>query len=338
MPPRPYNSFARLHDGVYRFVRDGDGDGPGGRGMRVTVAGGVHGNERIGVKVLDRLRLALLGVAPLPHSLGVGQTAFPVVARGASLTLVYGNPRAIRVGTRGSKPHRDLNRCFPVDVLARDASVGDTFEERRARELAPLLAASDLLLDLHSTNKPSAPFVRVAGFASGIPARLSAIAGRLPCSIVLHDPRFLIGDGRIALTDEFVGAHGGMGVCFESGLASDLSDAKVDAITRGVVDILTREAHAVELIDAAGGRSSRVRSVNVDVLDEPLSQRQVFEITQVFKLSERGFRWADGVGESNFQLVPANQPIGFVGAEPFAVAYDAYIVFPKVLALWKLGA
>lgn len=336
MPPRPYNSFARLHDGVYRFVRGGGGPGgPGGQGMRVTVAGGVHGNERIGVKVLDRLRLALFGVAPLQLPLGVEHPAFPVVARGASLTLVYGNPRAIRAGTRGSEPHRDLNRCFPVDMLASDAS---TFEERRARELAPLLAASDLLLDLHSTNKPSAPFVRVAGFASGIPARLSAIVGRLPCRIVLHDPRHLIGDGRIALTDEFVGAHGGMGVCFESGLASDLSDAKVDAITRGVMDILTREVHAVELIDAVSGHSSRVLSVNVDELDDPPSQRQAFEITQVFKLSEHGFRWADGVGESNFQHVPANQPIGFVGAEPFVVAYDAYIVFPKVPALWKLGA
>lgn len=346
---RPYNSFARLHDGVYRFVRGG-GSACDGRGVRVAVAGGVHGNERIGVKVLDRLRLALLGAAPLsPDNIGREGgdrgPAFPIVASGASLALVYGNPRAIRVGTRGSEPHHDLNRCFPVDVLTREARAS-SYEERRALELAPLFASTDLLLDLHSTNKPSAPFIRIAGYASGgISARLSKIASRLPCDIVLHDPRHLIGDGSVALTDEFVGANGGMGVCFESGLASDLSDAKVDAIMRGVMEILTRETHNVDLIDAGttsggGGHSSRMVSVDLDALDELSSQRQVYEITQVFKLSDRGFQWADGVGESNFQRVPADQPIGFIGAErePFTVAYDAYIVFPKVPSLWKLGA
>lgn len=319
---RAYNSFARLGEGVFRFS-----GAAASSGLRVVVAGGVHGNERIGVEVLDHLRLALLGASPLA---AVGNT-LPLVSRG-DLTLVYGNPRAIRVGKRGSEPHADLNRCFPIDLLSSEGERA-SYEEQRAKELAPVLARADLLLDIHSTNKPSEPFVRLAGHAK-VSEKLWTVTSRLPCDIVLHDPRHLIGDGHVALTDEFVGAHGGLGVCFESGLASDLSTGKIDAITRGVVEILTADMQAIDLVDAHG----QITAVGTPA-EPALTGRRVFEITQLFKLTERGFRWADGVGETNFQRVAANEPIGFVGAdEPFAVPYDAHIVFPKVAALWKLGA
>ncbi|RLN69062.1 hypothetical protein BBJ28_00006660, partial [Nothophytophthora sp. Chile5] len=203
---RAFNSFVRLQEGVYRFSRGGSSvvsDGP-----HVTLVGGVHGNERIGVEVLDALRLALLHAAPLSTANGL----FPLVTRG-SLTLVYGNPHAQRIGKRGSDPHADLNRCFPRDLLTNLVSTSDarSYEHRRAKDLAPLFAASDLLVDLHSTNKPSPPFVRLSGHVS-VPPRLWEISGRLPTRMLLLDPKHLIGDGSVALTDEFVGIHGGMGV------------------------------------------------------------------------------------------------------------------------------
>ncbi|KAG3237131.1 hypothetical protein PI124_g17875 [Phytophthora idaei] len=123
------NTFRRLHDGVYRFSRAGAGDGP-----NVTLVGGVHGNERIGVKVLDVLRLALLGAAPL----STANNLFPRITRG-SVTLVYGNPRAQRIDKRGSEPHADLNRCFPRNLLEiPESKLDPSYEHHRAKKLAPL--------------------------------------------------------------------------------------------------------------------------------------------------------------------------------------------------------
>ncbi|KAE8902445.1 hypothetical protein PF003_g13304 [Phytophthora fragariae] len=324
-----FNSFSRLGEGVYRFSLAGNAVAKGG--PNVTVVGGVHGNERIGVEVLDTLRLALLRAAPL----SVANNLFPLVTRG-SVTLVYGNPRAQRIGKRGSNPHADLNRCFPRDLLEiPQSNFGSDYEHCRAKELAPLFASSDLLVDLHSTNKPSPPFVRLSGY-DAVPSQLLEISGRLPAKILLLDPKHLIGDGQVALTDEFVGVHGGMGGCYESGLASDLSQSKIDSITTSVLQILQHDMDVIEFVNADRQRRS---SGNVRVENAgDASERDVYEITQVFKLTGRGFRWADGVGEENFQRIQAGQPIGFVGSDPFVVNYDSHIVFPKIPALWKIDS
>ncbi|KAK1947442.1 putative aspartoacylase [Phytophthora citrophthora] len=318
----------KLHEGVYRFSRAGSSSS----GPNVTLVGGVHGNERIGVKVLDVLRVALLGTAPL----STANNLFPRITQG-SVTLVYGNPKAIHIGTRGSEPHADLNRCFPRDLLDMpESTLGSDYERRRAKELAPLFASSDLLVDLHSTNKPSPPFVRLSGY-NKVPSQLLELSGRLPTNMLLLDPKYLIGDGNVALTDEFVGVHGGMGICYESGLASDLSQEKIDSITRSVLQILHHDMKVIEFVDADGHiRVSDNVNLNEDEAASDTTSRDAYEITQVFKLTSSGFRWADGVGEENFQLVPAGQPIGFVGSEPFTVTYDSHIVFPKIPSLWKV--
>lgn len=328
------NAFAQLQQGVYRFTA---ANATSTVGPHVTIVGGVHGNERIGVKVLDALRLALLHVSPLRIMSGANHV-LPTLTQG-SVTLVYGNPTAIRIGKRGSTQHADLNRCFHIDVLspmAQSSSSSLSYEQRRARELAPILASSDVMLDLHSTNKPSEPFVRIAGHST-IPATLLQIVERLPCEILLHDPKHLLADGNVALTDEYVGANGGLSVCYESGIVSDLSEEKVTGILTSILQILQHDTQSIEPIVVSENSSSFSSN-------KKKKKRMVkYEITQVFKLTEQGFKWADGVGDTNFQLVSAKQPIGFVGtsessAAPFAVDYDAHVVFPKVQALWQVGA
>uniref|UniRef100_K3WU78 Succinylglutamate desuccinylase/Aspartoacylase catalytic domain-containing protein n=1 Tax=Globisporangium ultimum (strain ATCC 200006 / CBS 805.95 / DAOM BR144) TaxID=431595 RepID=K3WU78_GLOUD len=328
---RAYNSFAQLQNGVYRFIAGGKrvNDAADAGARHVTIVGGVHGNERIGVAVLDALRLALLHVSPLRTS--GGATVFPTLTPQSSVTLVYGNPAAIRVGKRGSTPHADLNRCFSADMLS-PSSPPTSYEQRRAQELAPIFAASDVMLDLHSTNKPSEPFVRIAGNRV-IPSHIAHMVAKLPCDIVLHDPNYLLADGTVALTDEYVGAQGGVGICYESGLASDLSEAKINSIIGGILQILEDDTKSIEpLATTANNSKNETRAATA---------MTKYEITQVFKLTENGFRWADGVGDTNFQRIPVHQPIGFIGRgrdeTPFTVDYDAHIVFPKIASLWKLG-
>ncbi len=114
-------------------------------GPRVAVIAWMHGNEPVGEDVLRRLE-AERGV----HH------------RAGAILAVRANEQARALGLRHSPDGRDLNRLWDADTLQRlratDPSTLDP-EERRARELAPLLLACDAVLDLHSTSRPAPPFL-----------------------------------------------------------------------------------------------------------------------------------------------------------------------------------
>src|SRR5690606_15854792 len=90
-------------------------------GPSLMFIGGVHGNELPGIHAIRELHRRF---ASSPSELRCG-----------TLTLAIGNPRAVARGTRGSKDHRDLNRCFTDEAIAR----GATYEEQRAAELAAIM-------------------------------------------------------------------------------------------------------------------------------------------------------------------------------------------------------
>ena len=199
------------------------------KGPHVTLLGGIHGNELVGIHIIRRFQ----------------ETCLPLVA--GTLTVILGNPLAIESGTRGSRPHFDLNRCFSSDNLLNSNSNfekdNENYEMTRARELAPYLAECDVMIDLHSTNKPSLPFIRIAGeIAKNMDVNsdtniVNLILQYLPCDILLTDPTYLLA-GHVSLTDEYVGACNGVGICYESGVASDLN--AVDKVYDSLVCILKK--------------------------------------------------------------------------------------------------
>jgi len=92
--------------------------------MRVLVIGGMHGNEPLGLEVVESFRRR------------------PITG----ITTVYANELAIAVGSRFVK--RDLNRSFPGDRSSRD------YETRRATEIVALARHYDVVLDFHNTHCP----------------------------------------------------------------------------------------------------------------------------------------------------------------------------------------
>ncbi len=113
------------------------GQGPG---PRLIVTGAVHGNETAGTQGIERV-MARLDSGEL--ALVNGSVTFvPVV-----------NPLAYEKGERAGE--RNLNRNLFPKADPQD------FEDRVANWLCPLLAAHDVLLDLHSFNSPGEPFVMV---------------------------------------------------------------------------------------------------------------------------------------------------------------------------------
>ena len=109
-------------------------------GPKLIVTGAVHGNETAGTQ----------GILRVMQQLDSGALT---IAAGSVTFVPVTNPLAYMKGERAGE--RNLNR----NLFPNDAPVD--FEDRVANWLCPLLAAHDVLLDLHSFNAPGEPFVMV---------------------------------------------------------------------------------------------------------------------------------------------------------------------------------
>ena len=117
-------------------------------GPRLIVTGAVHGNETCGTKAITRVMQEIDSGKLLVRAGGV--TFVPVT-----------NPLAYQLQQRSGD--RNLNRnLFPKDEP-------QDFEDQIANWLCPLLAQHDVLLDLHSFNAQSQPFVMVGPRNNGGP-------------------------------------------------------------------------------------------------------------------------------------------------------------------------
>lgn len=111
----------------------------------VGVLGSLHGNERCGLSVIERLRAEA--------------SSFAKQLRQGTLVLVHGNPRATEQNRRFTEGGVDINRLFAFGYehdLAREAW---TYEHHRALALRPVLSQLDAAIDLHSATHPTEPFV-----------------------------------------------------------------------------------------------------------------------------------------------------------------------------------
>lgn len=262
-------------------------------GPRVLILGGTHGNEVTGVMLVEEMR----------RDLDNGTLALV----GGTLTLAVGNPLAVERNARGSEPHADLNRAFVEKRLA-DSS-DQSYEAVRARELAPLLASADYVIDLHATNKPSDAF---AIAISDTPERRELCA-YFPCDKLLIVPEEVIG----GTTDGYADAHGGTGLCFESGWVGDLT--RVAGMRASVEAILAR----VGVLPAR---------------DHAVAKQDVYVLTEAITLTDRGFSFAPGRGERSFEPFSKGDTIGSHGEAPLVAPYDGVLMFPKVPELWKVGS
>lgn len=107
-------------------------------GLRLVILGAVHGNEVCGTRAITRLLSEL-------------ESSALQIERGTLTLVPVTNPLAYQRGQR--QGDRNLNRNLRPTPEPQD------FEDRIANVLCPLLAAHDVLLDLHSFHTPGQPFV-----------------------------------------------------------------------------------------------------------------------------------------------------------------------------------
>ncbi len=274
----------------------------GGAGGSYAIVGGVHGNERTGVEVVYSL-------------LNSFQRRTLELCEG-TLTLAIGNPAAVRRRMRGSEEGADLNRCFTHAILQKSEPdrLFESYEERRARELADALKDVIIGIDLHATNKPSEPFVVTQYLRS---LGRSVVEESLNVEVVLTDPDWIFA-GQAATLDEYFNRNGGSGICYETGYVDD--SGRVRQVRHEMLRFLR----------------PLISPFRPFVRDEPKRPRS-YELSSAIPLMECGWRFAKGMGTHNFQPIRAGQVLGFHGDTVCRAKEDGVIVFPKISSLWRLG-
>lgn len=199
-------------------------------GPRLIVTGAVHGNETCGTRAIERI----LG------ELSRGEFE---ITRGMVTFVPVCNPLAYSRGQRMGD--RNLNRRLRPTDAPRE------YEDRIANRLCPLLAAHDVLLDLHSFRGSGKPFVLcgptnnsgplepftheaaemaltahvgvdrivegwMSSYSDGIERRRArAQAGDAAAAAAIEDPSYGIG------TTEYMRSQGGYAVTLECGQHED---------------------------------------------------------------------------------------------------------------------
>ena len=199
-------------------------------GPRLIVTGAVHGNETCGTRGIERV------MGELAHG------EFEIV-RGSVTFVPVCNPLAYAHARRIGE--RNLNRRLQPTATPVE------YEDHIANVLCPLLAAHDVLLDLHSFRSPGRPFVLrgpadntgtlepfaheaaeaqlamhvgpsrivegwMSSYAGGIERRRArAAAGDAAAAAAIEDPVYGVG------TTEYMRSQGGYGVTLECGQHED---------------------------------------------------------------------------------------------------------------------
>jgi predicted deacylase len=160
-------------------------------GPHLLVNALTHGNEFCGMAaathLLDRGVRPVIGTLTVSFANVAAYESFDVAKPFESRQLVH-----------------NLNRVWSPEWL--DGS-DDSPELRRARELRPVVAAADHILDLHSTSQPVLPFWVYAGFERN--AAAATAIGRPDVHLVM--PRGL-GSGTPVIQHGLHGEAGGHGV------------------------------------------------------------------------------------------------------------------------------
>lgn len=288
-------------------------------GPRLLISAAVHGNEICGVAAIRRLIDAI-------------DSGALTLLRGTLTCVPIVNALAHGLGRR--EGDRNLNRNLRPPVVAQD------FEDRIAARLCPLLAAHDVLLDLHSFRGQGRPFAMLgprdnagelepfahaeaearlalaAGtnrivegwlstYALGVERRMARAGDGSRRAALQQDPHYGVG------TTEYMRSQGGYGITLECGQHAD-PDAPEFAY-----QAILRTLALFGMIDAA------------TATPRPATPPELLQLYEVIDREHEGDRFERAW--VSFDAVTQGQRIG-TRADGTAVLApaDGRIVFPAV--------
>ncbi len=278
---RLLDRFAARASGPAPHVHQHDG---GEHGFGVVLGVCVHGDE----------------VGPMPAALRLvegleaGRRRF-----GGRLSVVVGNPAATRAGVRCLDS--DLNRVFVGDPP-------DDIEGRRARQLAPLLDAADLFLDLHQTAMPTASAFWTLPWTRRDARWVAALRG---APVWMARPAGQVFSAGTCCADEYVRNRGRVGLTLE--LSQRGLDRRTEVAAAAVIDRLLALADGV-------GRGT----LDLDAQAAPVA---VLETVFVQPFSDAALALRPGL--RNLQPVEEGALLSPPGAPELRAPATGLLAFPK---------
>ena len=246
----------------------------------------VHGNEFGSLPAALRIMTALRS----------GEITY-----GGTVTVFIGNPEAALENRRYLEA--DLNRVFL-------ATKGTTHEERRARQLMPILDAADVFLDFHQTILETAhPFYI---FAWNTDAWQWARATQATPIWVTRNPTAQFSSGT-KCTDEYVCDRGRPGMTLElsqKGFSDDAESLCWNAMVK-----------TLRVADAVGMGTA----IETLAPSEPDFRFMTTEYAEPFDNPAKRLR----PGLVNFQTVRAGQSLNAPGSPTMVAPRDGALLFPK---------
>ena len=253
-------------------------------GPKVAIIGSIHGDERIGAEALEALK-----------------DVFSDVKVYGEISLILGNPKAYEFGKRFLD--QDMNRLWNKDVCdllkVDDAQLDSA--QKRVKEILPILQNADYLLDIHSTIKPSCPFV----YCKETPEHLN-LACLLRTEYIVSSS--LKVDDLISSSDNFVDKNGGIGLAYEAGWQKD--ETKLEDVLLNIKIFL----------QALG-------SCDFDIFVEEFPTYSHLSIYEQIVIKTNDFKFLKDY--SNFDFVKEGEVIA-VDEDEIVVEKDSYMIFPKV--------
>lgn len=268
-------------------ARNAQADAQGAPQTDLLLMALIHGDEIGGLLVLNQL-CALMDSGLVRPSVSVGMLACNVAAARQGLRQV----------------ERDLNRCFGrADTT--------TAEDRRAREVEPLMRGARYCVDLHQTIEPSHTPFFVFAYEPMSLRFAHAIFPEVP--VVTHwGQPFSTSPASGCTTYEFSHRHGSVAVGFELGQKGD----DVYQVAAGVGMCL----RAMAVVAAAAGDGSALPALS-DGLNP------IYTWGDIVPYPDAPVRLNPGL--ANFQPVEAGQVLGAWPDGIVRASGSGYLLFPK---------
>lgn len=221
---------------------------------------------------------------------------------GGRLSIILGNPEATMLDQRFVE--KDLNRLF----LKQDDL---SHEGKRARELMPILAQADLLIDLHQTILPS----NEAFYIFPYNEESLAWARALECSRFYVDATpSLSEEPRYQCADDFVWRLGAPSITIELGEKGIREDA-----TALAYKAISRALDFVEEIHSRKATISEIALRSPDILHYKTSHREPYQ-SQEYQLRD---------GLINFTTVTKGEQLSAPNTPKLLAPCDGMLLFPK---------
>lgn len=250
------------------------------RDPEVAIFSGIHGNEIGGI----------LAMRQLIRDLRDGK----LVLKRGTLHLAFANLAAIALGTRFAQ--MNMNRAFHFHSADVAEELRLSYERLRAIELQILLEKSDALLDLHSTDHESSPFIICEPHSFDI-------ARALPFSIV--------STGWDAVhpgsTDAYMNRQGKVGICVECGQHDD-PEAKQRA--RQSIEVFLMKHDMIDLPNPP-----------MPVPQRHIRAREIYRAKQHFRLMLEDL--------PEFAQLNPGTVIGVDGERAVTINRPSILIFPK---------